>query len=444
MITINSAPTANLIVLDGNNTVISITSSNGTGHYFRANIYIDDVLFDTQSWSRKDSFTAEKDLKKLYNAYFETIFNEDFTPGVTEQTHLTKKVSITIQEYLLENDSLVQQIGLPDFYIMYNAKPVLFDDSQKVQFLGIEADKYLLPKTGKISIPFLVNTTSETVVITLKDNFNTTIDTQTIASSTAKKVFLYNYDLSDHTFANNTIYFTLTITVGSTTITKYFRYLEFPDFTIKEIAFLNNFGFYSYAYLDGQLAIDNALDSNSYEQRDGTDKTFEVNEEQTYTINSGSLLESEKLLLNQIATALDAKLFYKNNWITIVGKTKKINEFRDNQNNYSENLTFYIKKNASAESIGLDAVDGIELSRILLNNVEVDGDSIVIYFDLVGDYSPAAVTVTLSFNGGTPSDSTGSPISPRTFGPLAAGNYTIWLKEIGTGALSNPLTFTIV
>ena len=55
------------VLLDGNNTTIVVQSSNsGTAFYFRAEIYIDNVLFDTQSWSRKDNFIAEKNLRYLY------------------------------------------------------------------------------------------------------------------------------------------------------------------------------------------------------------------------------------------------------------------------------------------------------------------------------------------------------------------------------------------
>lgn len=379
MITINQTPVLNRVILDGNDTVVSITSSNGAGYYFRAVIFIDDVLFDTQSWSRKDAYTCEKNLKKLYNAYFEQVFSETFTAGITEQTHLKKKVSILIEERLMADDSVVQSVDLPDFYILYNAKPIAFTDTTKVAFLGYTADKYLISSTGKISVPIYSNTAAETIVVTLKDNFNTVVNTVTVASATAKKVHLYNFDFSAWTFATNTIYFTLTVTVGSTTITKVFRYLSLPDYPVKEIAFLNNFGFYQYAYIDGQLSIDNALTSDDYTKADGTDRIIEINEEFTYTLNSGSLLGSEKGLLSEIANALDTKIFLNNTWIDMVSKIKKLNLFQDRKNNYSESLSFSVKPK---NNIANEFYDELEDGEINLNNVTTeDGVDFILNFD---------------------------------------------------------------
>jgi hypothetical protein len=378
MIIINTAPAKSRILLDGNNTVISITSSNGFGHYFRALIYINGTLFDTQSWSRKNEFTAEKDLKKLYNAYFESIFESAFTSGINEQTHLLKTVSIIIQEKLMSNDNIVQSVSLPEFYIMYNNKPVSFLDTTKIQFLGLEADKILMPVNGKITVPFFANTNAETVLVTLKDNFNSTINSQTILSSTAKKVFLYNYDLSDFTFSANTTYFILSITVGSTTITKAYRYLKYPDFEVKEIAFLNNYGYYVYAYLDGQMSSDNLLEIDNYDDASGSEKTIEINEECVYTINTGSLIKSEKAIIKQIVNSLDFKLSINSEWINMVSRTKKIKDYQDRLNNYSESLSFGVKLNATVyNNLLIGAVD----PEIIITGVStVDGNNYSVEF----------------------------------------------------------------
>jgi hypothetical protein len=349
------------------------------GHYFRALISIDEELFDTQSWSRFDNYSATKNLRYLYKAYFETVFTTTFTPGVTEQTHLKKKVSITIEERLMADDSLVTSIDLPEFYILHNIKPVSFSDTTKIQLLGINADKILVPVNGKISIPVYTNTAAESVVITLKDNFNTVIDTQTIASATAKKVHLYNYDLANHTFATNTIYFILSVTVGSTTLTQAFRYLQFPDYEIKEIAYLNNFGFFVYAYLDGRMSIDNGLSSETYDQENGTEKIIEINEDFTYTINTGSLLASEKETINQIVNALEAKLYFNGEWIDMTGRTKKIKDYEDRLNNYSESLVFGVKRNPSVANDFYDVIEDPELNLTSANSE--DGETYELTFD---------------------------------------------------------------
>lgn len=443
-ITINSAPLQNRVLLNANTTVVSITSSNGIGYYFRAFIYVDDVLFDEQGWSRKDNFTAEKDLKNLYNSYYEKIFNSTFSNGLTEQTHLTKKISIVIKEKELATDYVSQSIGLPDFYFMYNAKPIQFNDTTKVQFLGISPSVMQISSTGKIAIPFFVDATAEDVTVVLKNNFNTTLITNIQPNVTGKKIFLYHFNLAGITLALNTIYFELSITVGSTTITKNIRLLVYPDYTVKEIAFANNFGFYQYAYLDGALAIDNSLDIKSYVQADLTEKIYEINEEQSYAINSGSLVDSEKELLDDITNSFDSKIYFNGEWVDMISKTKKVSQFKDRQNNYSENLIFNVKKNTNVESIGMGISTAILISRINFISVTAVDECLTFTFELDAGYEPSAVTVFCVRADTSTSDDTGSPISPRTIcGFTTPGEYTFYLREIETYELSNPITITL-
>ncbi|MGK4567859.1 hypothetical protein [Flavobacterium sp. 3HN19-14] len=190
MITINAAPVENSIILDANDSVISITSSNGAGYYFRANITIDGQLFDEQGWSRKDAVTAEKNIKKLYNAYFTTAFNENFVNGITEQSHLIKPVSIEVMEYRLADDTVAQSITLPDFYLMYNTVSTAFSDTEKIRFLGIDAPIMMVSEAGKISIPFMVNAVSENIVVKTEDNFNTILHSASLSSVEGKR-FLF-------------------------------------------------------------------------------------------------------------------------------------------------------------------------------------------------------------------------------------------------------------
>lgn len=491
MITINTSPAANRIILDGNNTTISVTSTNGAGHYFRALIFIDGALFDTQSWSRKNAYTAEKNFKKLYNAYFATAFNPTFTAGITEQTSLKKQVNITIQELLMADDSVVDTLSLPTFFILYNSKPVTFVDTVKAAFLGITADKIIIPANGKISIPFYTNASAETVVVELKDNFNTVINTVTIPSATAKKVFVYNYDLSAAApLVNNTIYFILTITVGATTITKPFRYIEYPDFQIKEIAYLNTFGFFVYAYLDGQMSIDNSLSIETYEQLNGSDKIIEINEDLTYTINSGSLLSSEKAIMNEIVNALEAKLFFNGEWIDMVGRTKKVKEYQERLNNYSENLQFSVSRNLDIENTWSDeAGEESEVptdssappvsseapisstppsessapptessepppteSRIVLDSVAVSTTGVFppegqfcvdVAMTLLEGYLPDDVILVITPDGGSPTESTFAVAFPIKFCSFVPGDYSLYIEEVGTGLFSNTIFFTI-
>lgn len=350
MIQIDKFPAENKVCLDGNSTIVSITSSNGLGFYFRAKIYINDELFDEQSWSRKNDKTAEKDLKKLYHAYFETIFNNNFNSGLEQQLHLIKKLSITINEYSAVDDELIQTQDLPILYLMYNNKPVEFDDSLKIQFLAFNPESVRVPLNGKISIPFMVRPNNEALFVEIKDSNNTILDVKAKASFSENRVYQYNFDLEKANLPTSTLYISLSITVGNTSIVKYIKIFQSENYPIKEVAFLNNFGFWCYVYLDGQLSIEDNFETKTYEEKDGSESVYEIVEKQTYTINTGSLLASEKNIINQICQALQAKIYFNSQYFKLINATKKITSYRDRDNLYSENLTFSVKNNISVEN----------------------------------------------------------------------------------------------
>lgn len=351
MITLLKVPAINRVLLDANNTDIQIQSSNGAGYYFRALIYVDDVLFDEQGWSRVDNFTATKNLAKLYNAYYEN----DFTPlsvnELVEKTNLIKKISITIEEKLIASDTLVDSITLPNFYFMYNIKPVYFDDSTKVQLLGVTSSVLQIPDNGKIVIPFFVRAEGETVTVEVTDNFGTILNSQTIAAFAGKKIFSYSFDLSGVTLASNTIYFEATITCGTTITTSQYRLMRLPDFPVKELFFKNNFGYYVPVYLSGELEVSNTLKISDYQAIDGQYYISEINEELTYTINTSYLLADERPVVNQLINSYDVLFKVNNKYLKIQNATKKELQYRDKKHNYAQDLSFTFVPNGAVDNI---------------------------------------------------------------------------------------------
>lgn len=385
MITVNLAPIEGRILLDGNSTVISITSSNGTGHYFRAKIYIDGELFDEQGWSRIDGFTAEKDLKKMYQAYFKTNFESVFSSGVIERNDFLKNVSIVINEHNVSDDEVVQSFNLPPFFIMYNEYAVTFNDDYKSQFLGVEQGIMRITPNGKISLPFMIKSDNESVAIELRDDLNAVIDIQNIPSFTGRKVFEYKYDLAQGFLPPNALYLILKITIGETSLVKNIRLIRQPVFSVKELAFQNNFGFFLYAYIDGRLTVDSAVSVESYEEAEGSEKVFEISEKQNYTLNSGTLLVSEKNIISQIQKSKTIFIYSENAWLELLNANKKANLYTDRNNGYSENLAFSVRKN---NSVSNDAMAGVASPKIVLNHVIVGSDAFgpvpKVYYTLSG------------------------------------------------------------
>lgn len=356
MITLVKKPAVERVLLDANNTDIEIQSSNGSGYYFRALIYVDDELFDTQGWSRKDAFTAVKNLAKLYNPYYENEFIPFSVNQLIEKTNLIKKISIEIEEKLTSSDTLVDAATLPEFYFMYNVNPVYFDDTTKVQTLGVLPSVLQIPVNGKMIFPFFIRADNEAVTVEVKDNFGNTLNIQNIAVFTGKKIFEYHFSLEGITLQKDTIYFETTITCGLSIKTLQYRLMRYPDFPVKELFFKNNFGYFIPAYIDGEMEIANGLKISDYQAIDGSYHVSEINEELTYTINTGNLLTDERPLVNQIITSYEVLLKVNNTYRKIQNATKKELQYRDKKHNYAQDLAFTFVPNGAVNNIYENAI----------------------------------------------------------------------------------------
>jgi len=341
MITALQTPQAGAIMLDANNTVIKIQSSNGEGFYYRAFIYIDNALFDEQGWSRTDAYTAEHDLKKLYNAYFSPVFLSTFTNLLQAQTHLIKQVQVVVKEYALSTGAEVQSITLPAFFMMYNIVPASFSFSSPLHLLGFDDVTMVVPVDGKIAFAFYVGPTAQNLSLTLTTDQGSVLDSKGISIAKGGIVYLYQFDLAPVGLSYNVLYVMANIQVNGTSILRRtFRINRLPDYPVKEIAFQNNFGFYMYAYPDGEMQLSNGLTVETYTLQDDTEKVYEINQEDTYTINSGSLKAKERGIINMVATSPDTRLKNGAEWVTVVTGTKKILAHKDRQHQFDEALVF--------------------------------------------------------------------------------------------------------
>lgn len=359
------------VLLDGNNTTIVVQSSNsGTAFYFRAEIYIDNVLFDTQSWSRKDNFIAEKNLRYLYNAYFNTQFQEAFTNGLVEVTDLKKEVKIIVKEYTIAEDELAQTLELPIFHILFNTNSVLFDDNQTLTVLGLDTNYFQIPSQGTIVIPFFANTSNETISVVTELDTGTILNTETITATTDKKVYAYTFTLPEIAYAN--LYVKVTITVGTVTKTFIYKVFRNPTFNIKQIVFKNNFGFYIPAYFSGEFSSENNYKVDTYENFDYSETIFNIEQNAVYKINTNYLNTQELPIVNQINNALEAYFKDASGYNPINTATKKTITAQDREHLFNNELNFTFKKGLPLNNNGF-------LGAPIVSDFAVTGDENILF-----------------------------------------------------------------
>lgn len=364
MIQVINFPPENRYLLDGNNTQITVTSDNSDG-YFRAKIYIDDALFDEQGWSRKDDFTATKDLLYLYNAYFKPYFLGSFTTGLLEQTNFKKKVSIVIEEKDIDTDALLGTVTLPDFYLLYNVKSEIFNDINKLYIFGLKAEHMNMKKDGTIVIPFYANAETEDVKVTIYDDLENILHTQTIAAVNGKKVFIYTLNLSEVTVISSVLYLRAKIEVGTESTEKFYNVLRLPNYEVKEVVFQNNFGYYIPAYFDGDFEDVSGMKVQSYERYDTSTAVYAIEEDGTYTINTGGLSTREKEIVKEIANSIDCYFNNDGKYVPVNTATKKVTNFKSRLNIYAEDLVFTFSAGLPFSNLNLSIDDdNLELNLL--------------------------------------------------------------------------------
>jgi len=442
MIKLIKYPAANVFLLDSNNTLIEIKSTNGFGHFFRAKIYVNNILFDEQNWSREDNFTARKDLKFLYKAYFEPKFNVVNTSGIIERTDLIKKISITIDEFNLSTDLLTQTNSLPDFYIFFGEKPSIFNPNNALQFLETENKILRIPNSGLIKLPFYSVTTNQSITCNLKLNTNALIYSNTIPSVSGTKIHELTIDLSLIIIPITALYLTVEIIIGTSSIIKTYRLFTNENYSVKQIAYRNNFGYFIHAYFDGQLKKDNVYKQSKYIEFDDNEKISEIQTASTYRLNTASLLTSEKAVIEEICNSTDAKIKLDGIWYSINTETKKSNVFEDNKNLYDEDLIFNLVQNKSINNQG--TVE-ILFPKIEFENIEIQGNSAIVTFTFNQGYACSSLILELN-NGSSVTNIPISVNSPEIILFIQPGNsYGARLISADNNLIfSNSLTFAVL
>lgn len=444
MIQVINFPPENRYLLDGNNTQITVTSDNADG-YFRAKIYIDDALFDEQGWSRKDDFTATKDLLYLYNAYFKPYFLGSFTTGLLEQTNFKKKVSIVIEEKDIDTDVLLGTVTLPDFYLLYNVKSEIFNDINKLYIFGLKAEHMNMKKDGTIVIPFYANAETEDVKVTIYDDLENILHTQTIAAVNGKKVFIYTLNLSEVTVISSVLYLRAKIEVGAETTEKYYNVLRLPNYEVKEVVFQNNFGYYIPAYFDGDFEDVSGMKVQSYERYDTSTAVYAVEEDGTYTINTGGLSTREKEIVKEIANSIDCYFNNNGNYIRVNTATKKATNLKSRLNIYSEDLVFTFRAGLPFTNLDLATdVSDLELELISITNTEGSNFDVEFNanFPLFQVFSRVRVNDTFSWSAPVLFPTSISPQSRVV--SLGGGSFEMVLHAVYNSTLvySNIVTYT--
>lgn len=337
MIELIQAPDTNRVIADGNDTLIQLATTTGGDHYFRAKIYINGVLFLSQGWSKDDSGLCTFNLKHLYYSYFENPFSTDIATGFRIKEDLFKKVKIVAEEYQVGNSVPVSTLTLPEFFIIKNHRPQIFDDTKTVQFLHLPQENINVSRDGAFVFPLFI-TTGALLTVSVTNPLGQEIYSETLENY-ATQVTQYELDLNDVNTAGMDSVF-VKFTTSQDEVQKKLKFINENIYPAKQVFYMNNCGFYCMAYLLGRKEAENSLSPKSYAQYDGTEVTYDVEDLKELRLNSGHGYKDITYLIHAIATSLDVRLQLDGYWERVKSETKKVPGFVDNKFIYSEALNF--------------------------------------------------------------------------------------------------------
>lgn len=338
MIELVQAPDTNRVIADGNDTIIQVRTTTGQDHFLRATIYINDVEFLKQGWSKDEDSLCSFNLKHLYYAYFSNQFTAEITTGFKEKTNLYKKVKIITSEYKIGSSVVVSTLELPEFYIIKNLNPQVFEDNLTVQFLGLPQeninvsrdDGFVFPlylKAGELLTVEVLNPLGGIISSASLENYSTQVTQYELAFedipgvADLESVFV-RFSTSQHQ------------------VQKRLKFINETIYPAKKVFYLNNCGFYCVAYLLGKKENNHSLSPLSYAQFDGTEVTYTIEDVKELRLSSGYGYKDITNLIHAIATSLDVRLQLDGYWERVKSETKKVQRFEDNKFIYFDDLQF--------------------------------------------------------------------------------------------------------
>jgi len=337
MIEIVKAPDTNRVIADGNDTIIQLRTTTGSDHFLRATIYINGVEFLQQSWSKDEDSLCAFNLKHLYYAYFSNSFSDSITTGFREKGNLYKKVKIIAREYAVGSSNVVSTLTLPEFYLLKNHKPMVFDDTKTVAFLNLPQENIKVSRDAGYVFPLYLKA-GPLLTVDVLNNLGVVIFTETLENYSSQSI-QYELLFEDLPLQDlEEIY--VRFSTGQDQEQKKLVFINESIYPAKQIFYLNNCGFYIPAYLFGKKENNNSLSPLSYAQFDGTEVTYDVEDVKELRLNSGYGYKDITALVHTIATSVDVRIQVEGYWERVKSETKKVQRFVDNQFIYSEALNF--------------------------------------------------------------------------------------------------------
>lgn len=331
-----TGPAENSVLIDANITEIILEHTDNQEHYHYAKFYIDNVLFDELVIPR---ISTSKLVLQFSNFLLKTVAFPNVETDVIQAYRMDRNLKI---EIFKNKNTIATLVNTFNYVLRYSTKPTLdkFDVDTWLNFIDVKAQVFVVNPKAKIVLPFYAKNT-ENISITVIDDNGLSLFNQEFYF-TNSNTFVLQLDVDAPA---SSAYFALIIASGTVKIQKYFRILRNQIYKSKKIKFQNKFGFPILVEVFGKMATKDEFKYTIYKDGSSVLKMADIEEETTFSVDSGYLTENERSIISQIKNSLKTEIEHQGRFIECVSTTKSITTFTDGEFVTSNALTFEFNKN---------------------------------------------------------------------------------------------------
>lgn len=333
-----SAPIQNSILNDANLTEIIVEDTTVFSHY-EANIYIDNILFDSVIMPKVSS---QKMVLTFDNLLLKYITLPEVNNALSFQGfNLIRNLKITIARFLVGI-----AVGVTQYTLNYKLKYSVLPTAEKYEtaalsFVGVDPETFLVAPNTKIQLPIFANSVETIMVVEAVTPENVVLSTITGYGSQSNGLLLLSLDVVAP--PNVSAYF-FKVHYAGLTIQKKFRVVRNGYYKPKRVRFYNRFGMPVLVELFGKLSAKDDQTYFKYQNGMGFYTMAEIQTDTQLSIDTGHLLDSEKAIVNQIASSLRVEIEINGVFTPCVATLKTIPVINENEFINSAVLTFEFNK----------------------------------------------------------------------------------------------------
>lgn len=323
-----------------NDTYFEARSTAGANHYIQADIYIDNIFYKSQIWSKSDEFTAVKNLVDIYRNDFINEFAAHTSSGLIVKDNLRKKVDIKLVETNIATSTSTDAVDLPSFYIIAADRPVSFIDTIPMQLLDNQIDTIVASPDDVAVFSLWLQNDNDITIDILSPN-SLVLSTTTYSNAVADNIHELVVRLTDATDIETYDYVRIRITDTSTNkIERTIRLIK-NDLYDGNVIYTRNIHRQYIPYrIMGELKVDHELRHEIYKDSLNKERNYSYTDTVTLSTQSGVHSVLEKETIAYLAKSIGAYIYLDGKWMSVANETSKYNRYQDKKYVFTDALTY--------------------------------------------------------------------------------------------------------